>query len=110
MRNMVQKLLKQHGMEVRLGERTLRALFQPVTGRLERLALQESGPLGLEIRKRYVYIGPLEPDVREDDILTVAGKDYIVRTAQSVMGSNGPVYIWAMCVEKGREDTWGTSC
>lgn len=100
---MVEKLLNQHGMEVRLGERTIRALFQPVTGRLEKLALQQPGPLGLESRKRYVYIGPLEPQLREDDTLTVAGKSYIVRTAQQVMGSGGPVYTWAMCVEKGRE-------
>lgn len=107
---MVEKLLNQHGMEVQLGERTVRALFQPVTGRLERLAIQEPGPLGLQSRQRYVYIGPLEPQLREDDVLTVAGKGYIVRSVQQVMGSGGPVYTWAMCVEKGREDTWGTSC
>lgn len=109
MRNMVEKLLNQHGMEVRLGARTVRALFQPATGRLERLALQEPGPLGLESRKRYVYIGPLEPELHEDDVLSVEGKGYIVRTVQSVAGSNGPVYTWAMCVEKGREDAWGMS-
>ena len=102
MRGMVEKLLNQHGMAVRLGERTIRALFQPVTGRLEKLAVQQPGPLGLESRKRYVYIGPLEPEIREDDTLTVAGKGYIVRTAQQIMGSGGPVYTWAMCVEKGR--------
>lgn len=106
---MVKKLLNQHGMDILVGERAVRALFQPVTGRLERLAQQEPGPLGLQSRQRYVYIGPLEPELREDDTLTVAGKGYIVRTAQQVMGSNGPVYTWAMCVEKGREDTWGTS-
>ena len=104
---MVQKLLTQHGVEFRLRERAVRALFQPVTGRLERLASQEPGPLGLESRQRYVYIGPLEPELREDDTLTVAGKGYIVRTAQRVPGSGGPVYTWAMCVEKGREDPWG---
>lgn len=109
MRNMVEKLLNQHGMEVRLGGRTVRALFQPVTGRLERLAVQAPGPLGMEGRKRYVYIGPLEPELREDDLLAAAGKEYIVRTAQQVMGSNGPVYTWAMCVEKGQEDAWGMS-
>lgn len=103
MRGMVEKLLNQHGMEVRLGERIIQALFQPVTGRLERLALREPGPLGLESRTRYVYIGPLEPELHEDDVLTVAGKDYIVRTAEPVAGSGGPVYTWALCVEKGRE-------
>lgn len=101
---MVEKLLNQHGMDIRIGNNTVRGLFQPLTGRLERLALQQPGPLGLESRQRYVYIGPVEPELREEEILTVAGKGYIVRTAQVLSGSGGPVYTWAMCVEKGRDD------
>lgn len=100
---MVEKLLRQYGMEVIIGERSVRGLFQPVTGRLERLALQDAGPLGLENRQRYVYIGPLEPQLREDMELSVLGKRYAVRTAQQIPGNDGHAYSWAMCVEKGRE-------
>ena len=106
---MVEKLLAQNGMEVRVGERTVRALFQPVTGRLERLAERVPGLLGAESQSRYVYIGPVEPEVRADMVLTVAGRGYLVRTAQQIPGNDGPVYTWAMCVEKGREDRWGMS-
>ena len=103
MRNMVEKLLKQYGMEIRVGEHAVRALFQPVTGKLERLALLDPGPLGLQSRGRYVYIGPPEPEIREDMVLTVAGGDYTVRSARQIPGTNGPLYCWAMCVEKGRK-------
>ena len=99
---MVEKLLGQYGMDIRVGEHSVRGLFQPVTGRLERLALQDPGPMGLQSRQRYLYIGPVEPEVRMDMELTVAGKRYAVRTAHQISGDNGPAYTWAMCVEKGR--------
>lgn len=106
---MVEKLLWQYGMEVTVEQTSVRALFQPVTGKLERLAERQPGPLGLESRKRYVYIGPVEPELREDMELQVAGKRYAVRTAQRISGNDGPAYTWGMCVEKGCEDQWGMS-
>lgn len=104
MRKMVEKLLHQHGMEIRVEGRQVRALFQSVTGRLERLAERTPGVLGVENGKRYIYIGPVEPEIREDQVLTVEGRDYLVRSAQRINGNDGPVYTWAMCVEKGREE------
>lgn len=104
MRKMVEKLLHQHGMEIRVDGRRVHALFQPVTGRLERLAERTPGVLGVENGKRYIYIGPVEPEIREDQVLTVEGRDYLVRSAQRINGNDGPVYTWAMCVEKGREE------
>ena len=37
---MVEKLLRQHGMDLRLGELPVRGLFQPVIGKLDRLAMR----------------------------------------------------------------------
>ncbi|MBQ2921423.1 MAG: hypothetical protein IJE58_09620, partial [Oscillospiraceae bacterium] len=71
--------------------------------KLERLALQDPGPLGLQSRQRYLYIGPLEPQLRMDMELTAAGMRYAVRSAHQIRGADGPVYSWAMCVEKGRD-------
>ena len=108
---MVEKLLWQHGIRIRVEGRTVRALFQPVTGRLERLAERTPGALGMESGKRYIYIGPLEPELKEDQVLTVEGRGYLVRSTQQITGNDGPVYTWAMCVEKGREEPWSTdSC
>lgn len=100
---MVEKLLRQHGMEILLGDRQVRGLFQPVAGKLDRLAKLEPGPLGLQERQRYVYIGPLEPEPREDMVLTAQGKGYLVRSAHRINGPGGPLYCWAMCVEKGEK-------
>lgn len=108
MRKMVEKLLSQHGMEIRVEGRVVRALFQPVTGKLERLAVRVPGLLGVENGKRWIYIGPLEPQLREDQSLTVEGRSYLVRSVQRINGNDGPVYTWAMCVEKGREEPWST--
>ena len=101
MRGMVEKLLRQHGMDLSLGNQVVRGLFQPVVGKLDRLAKLEPGVLGLESRKRYVYIGPLDPEPKEDMVLTAQGKAYLIRAAHRIMGPEGPVYSWAMCVEKG---------
>ena len=103
MRGMVEKLLRQHGMDLDLGGRAVRGIFQPVVGKLERLGTLEMGPLGLQSRKRYVYIGPLDPGPQEDMVLTVRGKAYVVRTTHRITGPDGPVYSWAMCVEKGSD-------
>ena len=103
MRGMVEKLLRQHGMELLLGDRRVRGLFQPVVGKLDRLAKLEPGPLGLQSRQRYVYIGPLEPEPRENMVLAAEGKEYLVRSAHRITGPGGPVYSWAMCVEKGEQ-------
>ena len=108
MRKMVEKLLKQHGMEIRVEGRAVRALFQPVTGKLERLAERVPGLLGVESAKRYIYIGPVEPQLREDQEIRVEDRGYLVRTAQRIAGNDGPAYTWAMCVEKGREVPWST--
>lgn len=106
---MISKLLEQYGAEVQLGEQTVRALFQPLTGKLERLAVRMPEVLGTGTGKRFVYIGPVEPLPKEDGVLTVAGQSYRIRSAHHIHGSDGPAYSWAMCVEKGRDDTWGMS-
>lgn len=103
---MVEKLLKQYGVEIAVQGQTVRALFQPVTGKLERLAEPEVGPLGTESRNRYIYIGPVEPELREDMSLSVGEKQCLVRAVHRICGDNGPVYCWALCVEKGQEDRW----
>lgn len=109
MRRMVEKLLAQYGMEILVEGRAVRAVFQPMTGKLERLAVHQAGPLGSEGWLRYVYIGPVEPELRDGMALEAAGKGYWVRAAGWIQGSDGPCYSWAMCVEKGREEPWGVN-
>lgn len=113
MRRMVEKMMTCHGRDLILtrGEErfSLRGFFQPVTGKVERLALVQMGPLGQESRERFIYIGPAEPEARQGDLIEAGSTVYQVRSAQVIEGNNGPMYCWAMCVEKGSEDSWGSN-
>ena len=108
---MVEKLLRCYGTELVVhtqdGDVTVRALLQPVTGKLERLAKLHREPLGRENAGQYLYIGPVEPEVAAMDRISAAGKQYHVRAVEYIYGFGGPVYCWAMCVEKGGADQWG---
>ena len=88
---------------------SLRGFFQPVTGKVERLALAQMGPLGQESRERFIYIGPVEPEAEPGDQVMAGEKQYRICSAQLIWGGDGPVYCWGMCVEKGCEDNWGSS-
>lgn len=88
---------------------SLRGFLQPVTGKVERLAMVQMGPLGEVSRERFIYIGPVEPEARQGDRITAGEKEYRVHSAQVIWGDKEPVYCWAMCVEKGSEDIWGSN-
>lgn len=113
MRRMVEKMMNcygralvvEHGGEII----SLRGFLQPVTGKLERLATPEMDALGQECRERFVYIGPVEPALEPEDLIRAEEKHYRVRSAQVIWGDGAPVYCWAMCVEKGSEDLWGSN-
>lgn len=113
MRRMVEKMMICHGRDLILnrGEEqfSLRGFLQPVTGKVERLALVQMGPLGEESRDRFIYIGPVEPEAERDDLILAEERQYRVCSAQVIWGTDGPVYCWAMCVEKGSEDQWGSN-
>lgn len=113
MRRMVEKMMNCHGRDLILtrGEErfSLRGFLQPVTGKVERLALVKAGPLGAESRERFIYIGPVEPEAKQGDRICAGDREYLVRSAQVIWGENSPVYCWAMCVEKGSEENWGSN-
>lgn len=110
---MVEKLLRCYGTELvvqtALGDETVWALLQPVTGKTERLAKLHRDVLGRENAGQYLYIGPVEPEPAVMGVIRAAGKQYRVRTVEQIYGFGEPVYCWAMCVEKGGADQWGTS-
>lgn len=101
---MVEKILKTHGVDmtvVRGGESfTVRGFFQPVTGKNQNMSRVTVSPVGRAATGQYIYIGPLEPALVPGDELMGC----IVRRAEPVSGC----YVWAMCVKKGAEDSWGT--
>lgn len=109
MRAMVEKILNQFGTEIHVQGKTVRGIFQPVTGKLERLATPSVSPMGKESRERYLYIGPVEPELWEGTELVVGDIHCVVQSAHRIAGDNGPAYHWAYCVKKGRVEGWSMS-
>ena len=99
------ELVAVHGTE----RTSVRGFFQPVTGKVERLALKQMGALGLESRERFIYIGPAAVALERGDLVEVEERVYHVRSAECIWGDGEPVYCWAMCTQRGCEDAWGSN-
>lgn len=113
MRRMVEKILRCYGRDILLarGEEKIMVtgFLQPVTGRGQNMSDILVHPLRTQGKAQYVYIGPVEPEVQAQDELTLDGRTYILRRVDQISDMNGPAYRWGMCVEKGAEDTWGST-
>ena len=113
MQRMVSKILDAYGTAMTLNrggtEYAVRAFFQPVRSKSWQYLEGNYSPLGEIPRGQYVYIGPAEQEISFGETLAVDGKDYMVRRVEPVYYGEEVAYYWAMCVEKGGEDTWGRS-
>ena len=113
MEQMVQDILDSLGSDLVLFHQgkqyDLRAYFRPVQSKSWSYLEGEYSPLGEIPRGQYVYIGPADPKAEVGDEIRINYTFYRVRRSEVIMGFSGPVYCWAMCVEKGGADTWGRS-
>ena len=105
------KIMEKYGSVVTLShdgtDVQVKAFFQPVRSKSWSYLSGEYSPLGEIPRGQYVYIGPAEPAAAMGDTIQVGGQKYWLRRSELIRDSDGPVYCWGMCVEKGGEDTWG---
>ena len=112
MRQTVEKVLSQHGMDLTivsgLERKTVRGFFRAVNSKSWQSMESEANLLGEITRGQYAYIGPADGGVREGDTLTLGEKSYLVRRAEFYYYGNQAVYQWGLCVEKGVNDTWGS--
>ena len=113
MGSLVERMMNQYGAAVRLcrgGEEwPVKAFFQSVRSKSWDMSDSDYSPLGEIPRGRHVYIGPLEPEAQAGDTVWVENKAYLVRRSEIIRDGCGPVYCWALCLEKGGEDNWGQS-
>ena len=113
MRQAIEQILTDYGSPLRLEQDgqvfSVRAFFQPVRSKSWQYLEGNYSPLGEIPRGQYVYLGPVAPEAKAGDSLTVGEKAYWLRRTELVRDQNGPVYCWGLCVEKGGEDTWGRS-
>lgn len=110
MEGMVGKILHDYGRKILrcrgLEKTEIFGFFQPDTGKADRLMQLHPGPLGLENRNRYIYIGPADVEILQGEELEIDAKRYLIRSVQTVAGFKKPAYVWAMCVEKGGDPIW----
>ena len=113
MRQMVGKILRTYGTAMTLSRGgevwEIFAFFQPVRSKSWQYLEGNYSPLGEIPRGQYVYIGPVEPMAKAGDTLVIDGQTYWLRRTELVRDSEGPVYCWGLCVEKGGDDHWGQS-
>ena len=113
MRQMIDRILNAYGSAITLHRQDevfhIRVFFQPVRSKSWQYLEGNYSPLGEVPRGQYVYIGPADQALETGDTLTVSQKDYMVRRCEPVFYGEEIAYYWAMCVEKGGEDTWGRS-
>ena len=108
---MFRSIIARYGIPVQLcrGEAQwdVKAFFQPVRSKSWDYSDGNYSPLGEIPRGRYIYIGPTEPDALAGDTIILGEKAYLVRRSELIRDGKGPVYCWALCLEKGGEDDWG---
>ena len=113
MQGVVARRMEKYGTAVKLcrsgSSWDLKAFFQSVRSKGWDLSDSDYSPLGEIPRGRHVYIGPLEPEAAAGDTVWVGNKAYLVRRSEIVRDGSGPLYCWALCLEKGGEDNWGRS-
>ena len=112
MHRMVQTILQQYGTAIRIsgpeGERMVKGFFQPVRSKSLQSIVHEESPLGLVSRRQYIFIGSGDLEMEEDAVLTLEEKQYLLRRVEKYRYGDQTVYTWALCVEKGEDDTWGS--
>lgn len=113
MQDVIRRMMEKWGTAMRLcrngAQWDVKAFFDSVRSKSWDVSDSDYSPLGEIPRGRHVYMGPLEPEAAAGDTLWVGEKAYLVRRSEIVRGGRGPLYCWALCLEKGGEDTWGQS-
>ncbi len=112
MQRMVSGILRQYGTTMNLvhegNAHEIRGFFQPVQAKgwqnMEKLVT----PLGEGQKGQYLWIGPGNLEVSEGDFLVVGEKKYMMHRAEQWFYGEEPVYTWAICVQKGGRDEWGS--
>lgn len=110
MRRMVEKIIRNCGTALTLeknGERiSITAFLQPNGAASQLNTRTEMSLLGQVPGGRYLYIGPVTPQAEVGDVLTLNGRRFELRRAETVMSGEEPLYRWGLCVEKGGMDPW----
>ena len=110
MRLTVEKLMRRYGREISVdrGEESL--VFQGFfhhTGSKDWHNMEKAYTvLGQIPRGQYLVIAPAWIGMVVGDVVCCDGRRFSVRRVENENFREECLYIWALCVELGREDTW----
>ena len=111
MRKLMDGVLARYGTMATLysatGQREMKVFFHSINStslqNMERMFCS----LGEIPRGQYICVLPADAMAEPEDTLIVADRAYLLRRIEDMAMFTGAVYRWALCVEKGSEDTWG---
>lgn len=108
----IEKVLLRYGAKLTLlrGEEQIpfRGFLQHYTSKSKQNSQHIYGALGEIPQGRYVIMAPLEPELKEGDILLQEGKKYEIRRIETIMCGPQQAYCWGLCTLRGDEDRWGS--
>jgi hypothetical protein len=112
MRKLMDGIFERYGMPATIqtaaGEQPIKVFFHSVNSSSWQNMERQFSPLGEVPRGQYICVLPVHVAAEPEDTLTVAEKKYLLRRIEDMAMFTGDVYRWALCVEKGSEDTWGS--
>jgi hypothetical protein len=110
MKEMFEGVLYRYGTPAKLyarwGTRQLRVFFYPASSAWQRTERMIT-PLGEVPGGKYFCVLPADLNIVPDDVLEIGGRSYLLHRVEQRMLLGEEIYQWALCVEKGSEDTWG---
>ena len=112
MRRLMERILDRYGVVAKIqsgsGGMTLKVLFHSINSFSWQNMERMFSPLGEVPRGQYICVLPVKIQLEAGHSVLVNGREYLVRKVELMSLFSGPVYYWALCVEKGCEDTWGS--
>lgn len=110
MKALIARLIERYGTPVRSftdGKYSnFRGFFQLVTSKSWQNMERMFPACGEIARGQFLLIAPPDAPVKTTSVLYIDGKDYNVRRADYILYGRKRLFIWALCVEGGGDDTW----
>ena len=106
----IDKILKKYGtgMKIMHGqqEESFRGFLQPSRSKSLQNLQTDFSPLGQIPDGMYVLLASACVEAECGDTVILEDKSYELRRVEKIMYGDKVLYIWALCREKGGEDTW----
>lgn len=111
--NSVQKLFKNYGstVEIYISDKksVVKAFVQPVRYQNKMYIDYNRTVMGIKDNSRFVYIGPVEPDITKsvaETTIAYDGRMYTVKRADKVGIDDNVAYIWAILTLRVKDGSY----